>query len=94
MEKRCGKPLKKCSASTLPKKPWFRFFIRRKNYTNGKKKTALTNFLVRNRHKNFWLSRLGGRVNLETFQKFKGKEEKISESNPTAGENTKNPQIS
>jgi hypothetical protein len=37
---------------------------------NGKKTTALTNFLVRNRHKNFWPSRLGGRLNLETFQKF------------------------
>jgi hypothetical protein len=43
---------------------------------NGKKTTALTNFLVRNRHKNFWPSRSGGRINLETFQKFEGKEEK------------------
>ncbi len=47
-----------------------------KNYTHGKKTTALTNFLVRNHPQNFWLSRLGGRLNLETFQKFKGKEEK------------------
>jgi hypothetical protein len=43
---------------------------------NGKKTTALTNFLVRNRHKNFWPSRSGGRINLETFQKCEGKEEK------------------
>ncbi len=43
---------------------------------NGKKTTALTNFLGRNRHKNFWLSRLGGRINLETFQKFERKGEK------------------
>jgi hypothetical protein len=40
---------------------------------NGKKTTALTNFLVRNRHKNFWPSKLGGRINLETFQKFRRK---------------------
>ena len=43
---------------------------------NGKKTTALTNFLVRNCQRNFWLSRSGGRINLETFQKFEGKEEK------------------
>lgn len=56
------KPLKKCTDQKI--------------IPNGKKTTALTNFLVRNRHKNFWLSRLGGRVNLETFQNFEGKEEK------------------
>ncbi len=43
---------------------------------NGKKTTALTNFLVRNRQKNFWPSRSGGRINLETFQKVEEKEEK------------------
>jgi hypothetical protein len=43
---------------------------------NEKKTTALTNFLVRNCPKNFWLSRLGVRLNLETFRKFEGKEKK------------------
>lgn len=43
---------------------------------NGKKTTALTNFLVRNRQENFWPSRLGDRLNLETFQKFGGRKQK------------------
>jgi len=40
---------------------------------DGKKTTALTDFPVRNPHKDFWLSKLRGRINLETFQKFEGK---------------------
>lgn len=81
MENLCGKPPKKCSASTLPPKNHSADFLfeagtDQKIIPNEKKTTALTNFLVRNRQRNFWLSRLGGRINLETLQKF-GRKEKI-----------------
>ena len=46
------------------------------------------------RWKDFRLSRLGGRVNLEIFQKFDGKEEKNQDQTHNLFETTKNPQIS
>jgi hypothetical protein len=81
VEKRCGKPPKNAVHRHFPKNHSSDFLSKagtdQKIIPTEKKITALTNFLGRDRQKNFWLSRLGGRLNLETFQKFEGRKKKI-----------------
>ena len=73
MEKWCGKPLKNTVHQHHPKNHNADFLLEAKTdqkiIPNGKKITALTNFLVRNRQRNFWLSKLRGRIKLHNSQK-------------------------